>query len=259
MRADAIRETTIPKPQTEPMPAPFVGNLSVDDNIAEGVRVAIWSAIGERAHAIVASVAEGIVTLTGQYRSAAEQAAVHRAVSGVPGVHKLVDAGDVGIAAEHSAVVTVQEKTPLVQVTRFCGLDEASMSAAIRQAVDVLDAFMVAQGAALPQTLIIRYRNPIEGAMTLEIGVPTAIAPASIPRGEIGMSALPAGPRTRQPVAGGVPGLVAGVADLTARGAEAIWQEFGAETFRPWRRHPDSELIAILPPVPLRPRPDRRG
>jgi len=65
--------------------------------------------------------------------------------------------------------------------------------------------------------------------------------------GEFVRSDLPAGPRTRRPVAAGIAGLVAGVGDLTARGALAIWQQLPAAAFRPWRGHRDAELLAVLP------------
>jgi len=252
MLADSNQDRSAPRHPIDPARDPFVGNLSVDDNIREGVRVAIWSAVGERAKAITAEIADGVVTVTGHYADDTERQAVHRAVIAVPGVRRIVDRAETKIAGESAAEpVEIYEATPLLQVVRYCGLDDASTAAAIRQAIAELDGVAAALGIAPPETLIVRYRAPVRDAITLEIGFATAAELADRVRGGVSGSQLPAGPRTHRPVGAGMAGLVAGVSDLAARGALAIWQELPASAFRPWTGHGAGELLAVLPAAEL--------
>lgn len=248
MLADLNHDRSLPRETIDPARDPFVGNLSVDDNIREGVRVAIWSAVGDRAKAITAEISEGVVAVSGRYANEAERAAVYRAIIAVPGVKRIVDRAVTDVAEEgESEPAEHFEATPLLQVVRYCGLDDASTTAAIRQAVAELDGVASALGIEPAETLIVRYRAPVRDAITLEIGFATAAELAERGHGGVSGSQLPAGPRTHRPVAAGMAGLVAGVRDLAARGALAIWQELPASAFRPWTGHGAGELLAVLP------------
>jgi hypothetical protein len=248
MLADSNQDRSAPRHPIDPARDPFVGNLSVDDNIREGVRVAIWSAIGDRAREIAAEITDGVVTVAGHYIDDAERAAVHRAIIAVPGVRRIVDRAVPEVADESAAApVVTYEATPLLQVVRYCGLDDASTAAAIRQAVAELDGVVAALGLEAPDTLIVRYRAPVRDAITLEIGFATVAELAERGHGEVSGSQIPAGPRTHRPIAAGMAGLIAGVSDLSARGALAIWQELPASAFRPWTGHDAGELLAVLP------------
>jgi hypothetical protein len=204
MLADSNQDRSAPRHPIDPARDPFVGNLSVDDNIREGVRVAIWSAIGDRAREIAAEITDGVVTVAGHYIDDAERAAVHRAIIAVPGVRRIVDRAVPEVADESAAApVVTYEATPLLQVVRYCGLDDASTAAAIRQAVAELDGVVAALGLEAPDTLIVRYRAPVRDAITLEIGFATVAELAERGHGEVSGSQIPAGPRTHRPRHGG--------------------------------------------------------
>jgi hypothetical protein len=74
------------EPQPTSADDPFVGNETLDENLAESAQVAAWNAVGGHCVGLVVSATKGLITLCGGVETAADaqhcEAAV-RAVSGV--------------------------------------------------------------------------------------------------------------------------------------------------------------------------------
>ena len=79
----------------EPVPAspddPYVGNLTLDDNLAESAQIAAWRAIGGRCSCLTVSVLSGCVTLSGTVDSKADAERCEGAVRSVKGVRQVVN------------------------------------------------------------------------------------------------------------------------------------------------------------------------
>ena len=73
-----------------PVPAtgaePFVGNRSVDDNIAECVQVALWGLSPGLRHRVQATIADGQVTLTGEVETSRQRGAAETAIFAIDGI-----------------------------------------------------------------------------------------------------------------------------------------------------------------------------
>ena len=73
-----------------PMPAtgaePFVGNRSVDENVAECVQVALWGLDPSLRQRVRASVVDGQVTLTGDVETSAQRGAAETAIFAIDGI-----------------------------------------------------------------------------------------------------------------------------------------------------------------------------
>lgn len=144
--------------------------------------------------------------------------------------------------------------SPFIYVTRFCGEEEASASAAIRQAIDVLDSFLKTLKAHKPEQLIVRYRNRLPGAVTLDIGYPVDQAIADRAGGEILRDTSPSGLMSALSTGPGFAALLAADQQLAERGTPhadnshtQTWQFFEEDEFRPWLGHPASLLMMATP------------
>jgi osmotically-inducible protein OsmY len=94
---DAIARPTKPGPGAPKQPVcadePFVGNESVDENLEESVRVALWNATGGHCESIDAKVFDGRVVLSGT--APTEESAQRceeqvRAITGVTAINNLL-------------------------------------------------------------------------------------------------------------------------------------------------------------------------
>jgi osmotically-inducible protein OsmY len=70
---------------------PFVGYVSVEDNLAECVKIAIWNAIGEASHGVRVTVAGGIARLDGVVRNDAQRLSAEKASLGIDGIVSVED------------------------------------------------------------------------------------------------------------------------------------------------------------------------
>ena len=79
----------------EPLPlspdSPFVGNETLDDNLAESAQVAAWTAIQGRCDGLAVSSAAGCVTLSGTVPSRPDAERCEASVLAVPGVLKVIN------------------------------------------------------------------------------------------------------------------------------------------------------------------------
>ena len=169
-----------PKRPLDPLRDPFVGNKSVSDNLCEMVQAVLWSTLGSKAHALSVNVSETTVTLAGTLDSEAERATAVATAKSVRGIVSVADQIDVRKAGSAPSGV---ETSParMVYLRRFCSMDEASTSAAIRQAVSELDA-LFSDTEILPQNLVVIYSNILGGTVTLDVGVPCSRPSAPTPR-----------------------------------------------------------------------------
>jgi hypothetical protein len=79
----------------EPQPAsteePYVGNETLDDNLAERAQIAAWKAIEGRCDCLTVSVMEGRLTLSGTVQSEVDAERCESAVRSVEGVRQVVN------------------------------------------------------------------------------------------------------------------------------------------------------------------------
>lgn len=235
-----------PKRPLDPLRDPFVGNKSVSDNLCEMVQAALWSTLGSKAHALSVNVSETTVTLAGTLDSEAERATAVATAKSVRGIVSVADQIDVRKAGSAPSGV---ETSParMVYLRRFCSMDEASTSAAIRQAVSELDA-LFSDSEILPQNLVVIYSNILGGTVTLDVGVPCSRPPEPVDGTEFRIAAIPSETEEAITAAAGFDGFVTACHELAR--AENIkeypglvfWQRFDASDFRPWKGHPEARI-----------------
>lgn len=140
----------------------------------------------------------------------------------------------------------------MIHVVRYCGEEDASTTAAIRQATEVLDRYLVSIDEPVGRELIVVYRNRLPGAVTLEVGYPVDQSVADQATGEIAAGPAPSGPMISTTTGLGFASVLAAERRLSGPLAKAnrsrsfTWQSFKASDFRPWRGHPSSPLFAPL-------------
>lgn len=141
---------------------------------------------------------------------------------------------------------------PMIYVVRYCGEEDASTTAAIRQAIEVLDRHLVSIGEPVGRELIVVYRNWLPGAVTVEVGYPVDQSVADQTTGEIASKSAPFGPMVSMITAWGFASVLAaerrltGPLSATAHKRTFTWQSFKGSEFRPWQGHPPAQLLAPL-------------
>jgi hypothetical protein len=73
---------------------PFVGNETLDDNLAESAQIAAWKALGGRCNCLTVSASSGCVTLSGTVDSKVDAERCEAAVRSVKGVQQVVNTLD---------------------------------------------------------------------------------------------------------------------------------------------------------------------
>jgi hypothetical protein len=243
---------------------PFVGNVTADDNLAEAVQIAAWTAIGSAKCAIAFDVHGHTVTMTGQLPTEQQRQALEAAIFRVAGIQIVINkislhgepaADPASQGAEQPAGTrTIEvEAQQIVSVTRFCGLDEASLSAAIRGAVALLDRAFALQGLPLARELFVTYQNHRLDTVTVQIGMPSAqFAPAGefhvgpCPAGRMAVATVEAGPAAVEQIDRALTNAPEGEGRLAAK---YCWQRFHETAFRPWVGHPAAEILVPLTAV----------
>jgi osmotically-inducible protein OsmY len=79
------------EPQPTSVNDPYVGNETVDENLAESAQVALWNAISGRCDGIVVSAIDGRVTVCGGVETPADAQHCEAAIRAVPGVRDVVN------------------------------------------------------------------------------------------------------------------------------------------------------------------------
>ncbi len=243
-----------PQPALDPLGRPFVGNADVTDNLHEAVQVALWSVLGEASHAVSVAIAKGVVTLSGPLPAGANETRLLATLGKVPGLSGIENRLRSPVAApEHDAAAPpITAAQPLLLVRRFCGLDAASVNAAIRQAIAVLDAESLRFGLPQPEQLVLFYRNVQADTLTLEIAMPVAAYPAALDQSELRPALLPQGDIAIAPAGAGLGAVLLArrqLVEAERRAGRSLagwwWQRLPAGSFRPWRELPASELCSL--------------
>jgi hypothetical protein len=210
-------------------------------------------------------VTNGTVTLTGAVHSLKQRTLIVDAVNRVQGVTRVVDCirpdrvRHRQSRGKSRATAAIKEITahPMLYVVRHCVLDEASISAAMRQALPLLEEAVSARGAKATGELIVVYRNRVPGAVTVEIGVPVDLSIDADSPGEPALGRSPGGAMLSRTAIAGLPGLLRREAELvaTARaaGLEAgsyFWQSFSHDQTHPWVGHPEAKVYLTIVPNP---------
>lgn len=154
-----------------------------------------------------------------------------------------------------SQVVEPAKSQNALYLRRFCGADETSTSAAIREAVAHLDACL-SDSEQRPDSLIVIYRNIHAETMTLDIGMPIEHAIELPPASEFHIDVRPRGATAETIADAGFPALIEARDRLLREGHQlntdpslVLWQIFNAEDFRPWTGHPRAPLYLSIAPI----------
>jgi len=238
-----------PKRPLDPFQDPFVGNKTVSDNLREMVQSALWTVLGTKAAALTVHVSKTAVTLAGTLDTDLERTTAIGAASLVPQIQSVTD--KIKVRRTDDAVAAAKDGAArMVYLRRFCSMDEASTSAAIRQAIAQLDALFSSAGH-LPQTLVIVYSNIVGGTVTLDIGMPSGEQPELVAGSEFRIGPVPHDTQIETTAVAGFDGFLAAGDTLAkgtlARPGPAFWQEFPSRDFRPWRGHPEAKVHRVLP------------
>jgi hypothetical protein len=258
-----------PRPPLDAKYDPFVGNETVDDNLSECVRIALWNALGDLHGSLEPVVNNGVVSLDGSVTLAAHRDAAETAARSIAGVVKVINRIAVfadnnhppakGREARQPSAVSMQHiaKHPMVYLIRYCSVGEASISAAVRQGLPILDEFLTSNGQAHAHQLFVIYRNHLRETVTLEIGVPVDAITAKRAMGELRTGATPGGASMSRRTGNGLSNLLSAEAQLIEMARRSgvacqacFWQSFAPADFRPWHGHPQAAVH--LPVVPRR-------
>ena len=257
-----------PQPVLDPSHDPFVGNESVDDNISEWAKLAIWNVLPRRSSTVSVKVANGAVTLSGVAHSSEQRRLIVEAVSKVQGVARVIDRIRLEtvrprrVRSKTAPSVGLEEITthPMLYVVRHCVLDEASISAAMRQAVPLLDEAVSARGMTAIGEVVVVYRNRVPGAVTVEIGVPVDLSIDAASPGEPALGQSPGGAMLSRMAVAGLPGLLRREAELVGtagaaglRAGSYFWQSFSHDQTHPWVGHPEAKVYLPIVPNPATP------
>lgn len=142
-----------------------------------------------------------------------------------------------------SPAVTTFEAHPMVYVVRFCGDYSSSISAAIGQAIGVLDTYLQEAGLPEARQMFVTYRNHIEGAVTVHVGYPVTDAAAASAAGEISAGTTPAGPMVEFSGEDALEQVLAIGHNLPESATSYTWQVYEADEFRPWTGHLVESLL----------------
>lgn len=241
---------------------PFVGNETVEDNLAEAIEIAAWKAIGSaKRHVAIAS--EGhTVTLSGELETEQQRQTLETAIFDVAGVQVVVNKVTLCPAYPRASAESPPDNQlasfetvdvvarPIVYATRFCSFDEASLSAAIRDAVAALDRAFATQGLPPSPELIVSYVNHRHGTVTLQVGMPAAQFAGG---GEFHISTAPSGTMATATVEAGHhaidmarTALLLAIQESGQHAAGYYWQRFGQAAFRPWAGHPAAKIFVPI-------------
>lgn len=217
-----------------------------DEDLENAADVAIWNCDPALRDRVRVTARQGVLTLTGAVSSGAQRQAVTQAVRALDhDIRQVVDKLGVrpGAPTESGVAPGVfgRHETgsdPMLYVTRYCGTDPSSITAALNDAVGLLDRRFEALGLAPPEAVVVRYRNRQPESLTIDVGY---VLPASVPLGpeiELKAGGTPAGTMISAPSPRGTHEVL-GMHDRLLR--EAARQGLSPGSFT-WQRFPYSAL-----------------
>lgn len=227
---------------------PFVGNESVEDNLCECAKIAIWNAIGHAGSEVIVTAASGAIHVSGTIDTNAHRNAAIEAIRKVVKPTQVVDETAVSGASEPS--LPGDDPAPvemsIVRVREFCSLSDASLSAAIKDAIRRIDAAFLENDLPPTMRIVLIFRNLTASTVTLDVG---SFAGPSSTLAEHGLvpDIIPGKELAQIPVRAGVEGLIVGQSRLLSETGRtnhsAVWWEIlETQQFRPWSGLPDATL-----------------
>lgn len=235
---------------------PATGNATVEDNLVESILVALYLIEPTLRRHVRVSISDHVVTLTGTVESMEQRRAIETAVKAIDGVYGISDLTEIIPAASQTPAPTPDtsikkvRRRPMIYVTRYCSTDPASITAAIRQGAETLDAFLRHFGRPLPDETIVIYRNWHQDTVIVEIGYPAIAGTAKWATGEVMSGQAPSGDMISELPGDGVEGVIvarrrlleeARLAGLSPTGI--VWQRFPQ---RAEHLHRDYPAVAVF-------------
>jgi BON domain len=232
-----------------------------DENLTDGARVALFNA-GFSHHEIAIAAADGWVTVTGAVRSEGERTNAEtaiRALEGVAGVsNELSISGAANTATAGRRRPRLAEHLPalrIISTVRYCGLEAASVIAAMRAASSELDGFLSTRGLLPQKGIVVIYTNVQSETVTVELGYRVGEDIVATSEGPVRSAWAPSGAAFSTRPDGGVPGLLTGFAKLQSmaedagfRRPEFFWQMM-SHLDDPWAPTDANREYVLLEPA----------
>jgi hypothetical protein len=227
-----------------------------DEDLANAAQVAIRNSEPGLHGRIHATATDGHLTVTGTVDSALQQRAIEVAVLALKGSVKsaTIDVEIVGASAPRDALRPMVHHQvvgeAMVYVTRYCGLEPYSLTAALHEAMDALDRRFAELGLPVPAEVVIVYRNRLPESVVLDIGYVLPAAAQVAGRDDMKLGRTPEGFMLAAPAQYGGRDLFA-VHDQLLRQAQLAnlspvnfaWQRFPLKDARLPVEHPASPLF----------------
>jgi hypothetical protein len=148
-----------------------------DDDLTNAAQVAIWNCEPSLRGRIHALARDGQLTLTGVLENEQQRTAIVAAVLGLNGVDGVTNWIGIIVAPrpgdEESRSSTARYRVsaqPMLYVTRYCGIEPYSLTAALHEAMDVLDRRFRQLGRSVPDDVVVVYRNRLPESVVLDVG-----------------------------------------------------------------------------------------
>jgi hypothetical protein len=146
-----------------------------DENLANAAQLAILAAEPALRGRVRVSVSGARATLQGDVDNAEQRRRAVEAVrvlgNTIAGIKNMLTiATEAGNLREPAITRERPPGQDLVYVTRFCGVDASSITAAVNDAIRCLDRSFTAQGLQRPGEVIVLYRNRLPESVVIDVG-----------------------------------------------------------------------------------------
>ncbi|MEO8883220.1 MAG: hypothetical protein ABI377_07415 [Devosia sp.] len=186
-----------------------------DEDLANAAQVAIWNCDPDLHRRVRASANDGYLTLSGTVATERQRSSIETAVLGLgDGTNRLTNMIEVIGATQNEeekptppAAHQEVAAEPMLYVRRYCGIEPYSLSAALHEALAVLDRRFLDLGLTTPDEAIVVYRNRLPESVVLDVGyvLPSSARAKSDDELKVGMT--PGGSVLSAPAAFGSRGL----------------------------------------------------
>jgi len=157
---------------------PLEDHAASDEDLTNAAQVAIWNCDPDLHRRVRASANDGHLTLTGTVATQRQRSSIEAAVLGLGnGANRLTNMIEcIGTAQSEEEKPTppaAHQKVaaePMLYVRRYCGTEPYSLTAALHEALGVLDRRFLDLGLAVPGEAIVIYRNRLPESVVLDVG-----------------------------------------------------------------------------------------
>ena len=156
---------------------PQPDNPPTDEDLANAARIAVWTCDPALRGQVRASAQGGQVKLEGFVENEAQRAAIEAAVrampAGIKGGTNAIRFGSPAAADSGQPAGPMVHRAggePMIYITRYCGVDPSSLTAALREALDTLDKRFAELGLPVPEEVVVIYRNRLPESVVLDVG-----------------------------------------------------------------------------------------